>query len=98
MTGEREFDRIKAGIDDIQKWKAGRTKATIFFNGEHHRLTYAQHKALLLGQKGGLAAGFKAGLEHAAKVAEDHGALVSNEPIGKACARNIAAAIRAEGE
>ncbi|MEZ2410585.1 hypothetical protein AB6806_27690 [Bosea sp. RCC_152_1] len=36
--------------------------------------------------------------ERCAKIAEDHGALVSNEPIGKACSRNIAAAIRAQGE
>lgn len=36
--------------------------------------------------------------ERCAKVAEDHGVLVSNEPIGKACSRNIAAAIRAQGE
>ena len=36
--------------------------------------------------------------ERCAKVAEDHGELVSNEPIGKACSRNIAAAIRAQGE
>ena len=36
--------------------------------------------------------------ERCAKVAEDHGMLVSNEPIGKACSRNIAAAIRAQGE
>ncbi len=32
--------------------------------------------------------------EACAQVAEEHGAVVSNEPVGKACSRNIAAAIR----
>ena len=34
-------------------------------------------------------------LEEAAETAEAHGDLVSNEPTGKACSRNIARAIRA---
>lgn len=36
--------------------------------------------------------------EMAAKVAEWHGENVSNEKIGKACSRNIATAIRAQGD
>lgn len=32
--------------------------------------------------------------ERCAKMAEKHGEAVSNEPIGKACSRNIAVAIR----
>lgn len=95
----KAFDRIRDGLDDIGRWKAGRTKALIFFNGEHHRLTYSQHKALLLGKKGGVASGFKAGLECAAKVVED--AMPSTQDMQSTFICEVlekaAAAIRAQG-
>lgn len=37
----------------------------------------------------------KHAFEEAAKVADTHGNTVSNDPVGKACSRNIARAIRA---
>lgn len=36
----------------------------------------------------------RSALEEAAKCAEEHGVIVSNEAVGQACSRNIAAAIR----
>ena len=51
----------------------------------------------LVGSHSAMECAWRAERERCAKIAEDHGALVSNEPIGKACSRNIAAVIRAEG-
>lgn len=41
---------------------------------------------------------FRAGMEKAAEIAEEHGLIVSSDIVGKACSRNIAAAIRQAAE
>lgn len=43
-------------------------------------------------------AGILEGLRIAAEMAREHGEIVSNEPIGKACSRNIASAIEARAK
>lgn len=63
----KAFDRIKDGLDDIERWKAGRTKATIHFGGKSYEMTRPEHDAFRLG----VAAGRLAGLREAAGVVED---------------------------
>lgn len=82
QEADRELARVWTKVEAIRAKQAAKPTGS------------ALPAAFDIRQNPAFAAGVKAGLEAAAQSAELHGRTVSNEPIGKACAGNIADRIR----